>query len=67
VCERRQRDDQLGRVAEARVEEATDARAQVGGRVLGGFPDRPGKRNQRDRSDDERPGSAGYFVTFWVT
>ena len=44
-----QRDDQLGRVAEARVQEAADARACVLGCVLGRFADQPGERDQRER------------------
>jgi len=53
VRDRDQRDDQLGRVAEARVEEACDARTGVLTRLLGRFADHPRERNQRDRGKDE--------------
>ena len=50
-----QRDDQLGRVAEARVQEAADARAGVLGRVLRRLADQPRERDQRSgREDEER-------------
>ena len=48
-----QRDDQLGRVAEARVEEAADAGPGVLGCVLGRLADQPGERDQRERREDE--------------
>ena len=48
-----QRDDQLGRVAEARVQEAADPRARVFGRVLGRLADQPGERDQRGGGEQE--------------
>ena len=44
-----QRDDQLGRVAEARVQEAADPRAGVLGCVLGRLADQPRERDQREQ------------------
>ena len=49
-----QRDDQLGGVAERRVEEAANAGAGVLARVLGRLADQPGERNERARGDDEQ-------------
>ena len=46
VGDREQRDDQLGRVAEARVQEAADAGAGVLGGVLGRLADQPRERDQ---------------------
>ena len=54
VGDREERDDQLGRVAEARVQEAADAGAGVLGGVLGRFADQPGERNERKRCEDEQ-------------
>ena len=53
VGDREQGDDQLGRVAEARVQEAADAGAGVLGGVLGRLADQPGERDQRERREDE--------------
>ena len=50
---REERDDQLRRVAEGRVEEAADAGPGVLGRVLGRLADQPGERDQRGRREDE--------------
>ena len=50
-CE--ERDDELGRVSERRVEEAADPRARVVGRVLRRFPDQPRERDERQRREDE--------------
>ena len=47
--DRDQGDDQLGRVAERRIEEPADARPRVVGSVLGGLADQPCERNERDR------------------
>ena len=44
-----ERDDQLGSVAEARVQEAADAAARVLGGVLGRLADQPRERHQRER------------------
>ena len=49
-----ERDDQLGCVAEARVEQAADARPRVRGRVLRRIPNQPGERNERDRGEQEQ-------------
>ena len=50
-----QRDDQLGRVPEGRVEEAADARAGVVRRVLGRLADQPRQRDERGgRKYEER-------------
>ena len=49
-----QRDDQLGRVPERRVEEAADPGAGVLGRVLGCLSDQPGERDQSRRGEDEQ-------------
>ena len=59
VRDREHRDDQLGRVAEARVQEAADAGACVLGCVLGRLPDQPRERDERDRGEDEERGVAG--------
>ena len=53
------RDDQLRRVAEARVQEAADARAGVLGDVLGGLADQPRERDQRGSREDEQRHVAG--------
>jgi len=50
---RDERDDQLGRVPERRVEEASDARAGVLGGVLGGLPDEPCERDERHGGEHE--------------
>jgi hypothetical protein len=48
-------DDQLRRVAEARVEEAADPGPRVLAGVLGRLADQPGERHQRgSRSDEQR-------------
>ena len=49
----KQRDDQLGRVAEGRVQEAADAWPRVLGRMLGRLADQPGERDQRGRREHE--------------
>ena len=54
-----QRDDQLGRVAEAGVEEAADAGAGVLGGMVGRLADQPGERDQRDRREHEQRRLAG--------
>ena len=48
-----ERDDQLGRVAERRVEEAADPRARVLRGVLGRLPDQPRERDERERREEE--------------
>ena len=48
-----ERDDQLGRVAERRVEEAADPRPGVVGRVLRRLADQPRERDERERGEDE--------------
>ena len=53
VVDSEQRDDQLGRIAEAGIEEAADARAGVLGRVLGRFADHPGERDESGCGDSE--------------
>ena len=53
VVDGEERDDQLGRVAEGRVEEAADSRARVVGRVLGRLADQPGERDERERREHE--------------
>ena len=53
LVHRDQRDDELGRVSEGRVEEASDARARVLGGVLRCLADQPGERNQRKRGENE--------------
>ena len=58
-CDREERDDQLRRVAEARVQEAADAGARVLGGVLGRLADQPGERQQRERREQEERGRAG--------
>ena len=54
-----ERDDQLGRVPEARVQEAADAVARVLGRVLGRLADQPRERQQRERCEHEERGRVG--------
>jgi hypothetical protein len=59
--EREERDDELRRVAEARVEEPADAGPRVLGGMLGRLADQPRERNQGDRGEHEerhvaRPG-----------
>ena len=51
--DREERDDQLRRVAEARVEEAADAGARVLGRVLGRLADQPRERDERRAREQE--------------
>ena len=46
-------DDQLGRVAEGGVQEASDPGSRVDGRVLGRLADDPGERDEGNRRDDE--------------
>ena len=53
VRHREERDDQLGRVAEARIQEAADAGPRVLGRMLGRFADHPGEWDQGSAGDDE--------------
>ena len=48
-----QRDDQLGRVAEGRVQEAADPRARVLRRMLGRLADEPRERDQRHGRENE--------------
>ena len=52
--DREERDDQLGRVAEARVEEAADAGARVLGCVLGRLADQPRERDERDAHESTK-------------
>src|SRR5512132_3275892 len=54
LVDRQQRDDQLGRVAEGRVQEPADARAGVVGRVLRRLADQPGERDERKCRQDEQ-------------
>ena len=54
AADREERDDQLRRVAEARVQEAADAGPRVLGRVLGRFADQPRERDQRRRREHEQ-------------
>ena len=49
-----QGDDQLGRVAEARVQETADARPGVFPRVFGRLADQPRQRHQRRSREDEQ-------------
>ena len=49
-----ERDDQLRRVAEARVQEAADAGAGVLGRVLRCLADQPGERDERSAREHEQ-------------
>ena len=58
-ADREERDDQLGRVAEARVEEAADAGPGVLRRVLGRLPDQPREGNEGDRREHEERDVAG--------
>ena len=53
LVHRDQRDDELGRVAERRVEEASDSRAGVLRGVFGGLADQPRERDQRKRGENE--------------
>ncbi len=48
-----ERDDQLGRVAEGRVQQSADPGAGVVCRMLGRFADQPGERNERGGRDHE--------------
>ena len=57
VRDREQRDDQLRRVAEARVQEAADAGAGVLGGMLGRLADQPRERHQRQRCERRRASS----------
>ena len=57
VADREQRDDQLRRVAEARVQEPPDAGARVLGDVLGRLADQVGERDQRERREHEEHGA----------
>ena len=52
-ADRDERHDELGRVAEARVEEAADAGPGVLGGVLGRLADQPRERDQRRCGEDE--------------
>ena len=54
-----ERDDQLRRVPEARVEETADPRARVLRRVLGRFADQPREGDERERSEHEERDVAG--------
>ena len=54
LVDREQRDDQLRRVAEGRVQESADARAGVMRGVLGRLADQPGERDERERGEDEQ-------------
>ncbi len=56
IVHREQRDDELGRVAEGRVEEAADTGARVLCSVLGGLADDPRERDERDRGEHELGG-----------
>ena len=56
VRDSEQRDDQLRRIAEARVQEAADAGACVLCRMLRRLADHPGEGDQRERRDDEERG-----------
>ncbi len=53
VVHRDQRDDELGRVAERRVEEAADPRPGVLGGVLRRLADQPRERDERERREHE--------------
>ena len=53
VVDGEESDDQLGRVAEGRVEEPADPRAGVVGRVLGRLADQPGERDKREGGEHE--------------
>ena len=53
AADREERDDQLGRVAEARVQEAADAGARVLGDVLGRLTDQERERHERRRGEHE--------------
>ena len=53
LVDRDQRDDQLGRVAEGRVQEPADTRPRVVGSVLGRLADQPCERDERDRRQRE--------------
>jgi hypothetical protein len=48
-----QRDDELGRVAEAGIQQSADARPGVARRVFRRFPNEPRKRDEGDRGEDE--------------
>ena len=52
-------DDDLGRVSEARVEQAADAGAGVFTRVFGCLPDQPGEGDEGDRGEHEQDRLAG--------
>ncbi len=53
LVDRDQSDDQLGGVAEGRVEEAADTGARVLGGVIRCLSDQPGKRDERERGEHE--------------
>ena len=53
VPDREERDDQLGRVAEARIQEAADAGTGVLGRMLGRLADQPRERDERGGGEHE--------------
>ena len=54
-----ERDDQLGRVAERRVEKAAPSRPRPSRELFGAKADEAGERYQRDGGRDENPGRAG--------
>ena len=54
--QRHEGDDQLGGVAEGRVEEPADRVAGVGRELLGRPDDQARDRHDRDRRDEEHPG-----------
>ena len=53
LLQREEGDEQLGQVAERRLDDAGPARAEPRAELLGPAADEPGERGQRDRSDDE--------------
>jgi len=57
-----ERDDELGRIAERRIEEASDPGARVVGRVLGRLPDQPGEWDEGQRGEHEELDVAGAQV-----
>ena len=53
-----ERNDQLGRVSEGRIEQSADAGAQPFGECLGGATHQPGERNDGERRAREHRGPA---------
>ena len=52
--EREDRDEELGQVAERRLDDAAPAGAEPGAELLGRRADEAGERRERERRDDER-------------